>query len=145
MAFDWLNRYSPQALGALRIVTGLLFGEHGTQKLFSFPANPMAGGGGGGGGEGGMATLMLVAGILETVGGLAIVLGFLTRPVAFILCGMSAVIFWWMHVSMMGQGQIFPILNGGDSAVLFCFVFLYLVFAGAGAFSVDGALAKRKA
>jgi putative oxidoreductase len=153
MAFDWLNRYSPQALGALRIVTGLLFGEHGTQKLLNFPANPMMAGGGGGGpppgsdggGMGSMGTIMLVAGILETFGGLAIVLGFLTRPIAFILCGMSAVIFWWMHVSMMGQGAIFPILNGGESAVLFCFVFLYLVFAGAGAFSVDGALAKRKA
>lgn len=152
MAFEQLNRYAPQALGLLRIVTGLLYGEHGTQKLLGFPANPMMGGGGGGGapadggggGMGAMGTIMLVAGILETFGGLAIVLGLFTRPIAFVLAGQAAVIFWWMHVGMMGQGQIFPILNGGEAAVLYCFTFLYLVFAGPGAFSVDGMLAKRK-
>jgi len=60
------------------------------------------------------------------------------------LAGQAAVIYWWMHVGMMGGGNLFPILNGGESAVLFCFTFLYLVFAGPGAFSVDGALASRK-
>jgi putative oxidoreductase len=89
-----------------------------------------------------MGTLMLIAGILETFGGLAIVLGLFTRPIAFVLAGQAAVIYWWMHVAMMGRGSLFPILNGGESAVLFCFTFLYLVFAGPGAFSVDGALAK---
>ena len=153
MNFTWLSRYSPQALGVLRIVTGLLYGEHGTQKLLNFPARDMPAGGppgggadaaAGGGGMGAMGTLMLIAGILETFGGLAIVLGFLTRPVAFVLAGQAAVIYWWMHVGMMGGGNLFPILNGGESAVLFCFTFLYLVFAGPGAFSVDGALASRK-
>lgn len=158
MAFDALNRYSPQALGLLRIVAGLLWGEHGTQKLLNFPARSFGGGGGPGGGGGGgaadaaaggggmgvMGIIMLVAGILETLGGLAIVLGFLTRPVAFVLAGQAAVIFWWMHVGMMGQGQVFPVLNGGEFAVLGCFTFLYLVFAGPGAFSVDGVLANRK-
>jgi putative oxidoreductase len=148
-----LTRYSPWALAALRVVTALLFGEHGTQKLLQFP--PMGGFGGGGGpgggaggppgGGGGMGTLFLIAGILETFGGLAILFGFLTRPIAFVLAGESAVIFWWMHVGMMGKGNIFPLANGGESAVLFCFTFLYLVFAGPGAFSVDGLISGRKA
>ena len=123
--------------------------EHGTQKLFHFPAMARMGGGGGGAGgapaDGGsmpgfMGTLMLVAGILETFGGLAIILGLFTRPIAFLLAGETAVIFWWMHVAMMGKGDIFPLTNGGESAVLYCFTFLYLVFAGPGAFAVDGLL-----
>jgi putative oxidoreductase len=109
----------------------------------------MGGGGGGGGPAGGgmppfMGTLFLVAGILETFGGLGILLGLLTRPIAFVLAGECAVIFWWMHVAMMGQGNIFPIANGGESAVLFCFTFLYLVVAGPGAFAVDGLLKRNR-
>src|SRR3569623_1867632 len=139
----WMNtlsKYQPQMLGLLRIVTALLFIEHGTQKLFHFPA---MGGGGGGGSAGGdmppiMGTLFHVAGILETFGGLGILLGLLTRQIAFVLAGECAVIFWWMHVAMMVKGQIIPLLNGGESAVLFCFTFLYLMVAGPGAFAVDG-------
>lgn len=145
-----LSRYAPQFLGILRIVTALSFMQHGTQKLFGFPA--MGGGGGGGppgGGGGGMpgfmGTLMMVAAVLETFGGLAILLGLFTRPIAFVLAGECAVIFWWMHVAMMGGGNIFPIANGGEAAVLYCFTFLYLVFAGPGAFAVDNALFKRRA
>jgi len=141
-----LTKYQPQMLGILRIITALLFVEHGTQKLFHFPA--MAGGGGGSGG-GGMPSflgpLFLTAGVLETFGGLAILLGFLTRPIAFVLAGECAIIFWWMHVAMMGRGDIFPIANGGESAVLFCFTFLYLVTAGPGAFAVDGLLKRNRA
>jgi putative oxidoreductase len=140
-----LSKYQPQFLGLLRIVTALLFIEHGTQKLFQFPA--MSGGGGGAGGGDMppfMGTLFLVAGILETFGGLGILLGFLTRPIAFILAGECAVIFWWMHVAMFGHGSIIPLLNGGESAVLFCFTFLYLVFAGPGAFAVDNVLFRRR-
>jgi putative oxidoreductase len=155
--FDSLSKYRPQALGVLRIATALTFMEHGTQKLLGFPAMSFGaggpGGGGGGGGPGGpgggmpafMGTLMLVAGILETFGGFAILIGLFTRPIAFILAGQCAVIFWWMHVGMMGGGQFFPILNGGEAAVLYCFTFLYLVFAGPGAFSVDRMLAGRRA
>src|SRR3569623_1267120 len=139
----WMNtlsKYQPQMLGLLRIVTALLFIAHGTQKLFHFPA--MGGGGGGGSAGGGMppfmGTLFLVAGVLETFGGLGILLGLLTRPIAFVLAGECAVIFWWMHVAMMGHGTIFPIANGGEAAVLFCFTFLYLVAAGPGAFALDG-------
>jgi putative oxidoreductase len=144
-----LSKYQPQMLGLLRIVTALLFVEHGTQKLFHFPAMGGQGGGGGGGAGGGMppfmGTLFLVAGIIETFGGLGILLGLLTRPIAFVLAGECAVIFWWMHVTMMGHGTIFPIANGGESAVLFCFTFLYLVVAGPGAFAVDGLIRRRAA
>ncbi len=146
-----LTKYSPYALGLLRVVTALNFMQHGTQKLFGFPAMAGRGGGGGGpggggpGGDGSMGTLMLVAGILETFGGLALVLGLFTRPVAFVLAGQCAVIFWWMHVAMMGGGTIYPILNGGEAAVLYCFTFLYLVFAGPGAFAVDGLMKRREA
>jgi putative oxidoreductase len=88
-----------------------------------------------------MQTLFLVAGIIETFGGLALVLGLLTRPIAFIVAGECAVIFWWMHFGQ--SGNIFPISNGGEAAVLFCFTFLYLVFAGPGAFAVDNLFGRK--
>lgn len=125
---DRFSLYAPQALAVLRIVTALLFIEHGTQKLFGFPPSDMAGGGGG---------LMLVAGILETFGGLLILIGLFTRPVAFVLSGMMAVAYWMAHAP---QG-FFPVNNQGDAAILYCFIFLYLVFAGAGAWSIDRARA----
>ena len=123
--FDRLSVYAPQALAVLRIITALLFIEHGTQKLFGFPVPA----------DGPTQGLMLVAGILEVVGGLLVLVGFFTRPVSFILCGMMAVAYWMAHVP---KGGFFPLSNGGDAAVLFCFIFLYLVFAGAGAWSIDG-------
>jgi putative oxidoreductase len=125
-----LSKYAPYALAVLRIVTALLFIEHGTAKLLGFPAMP------GPGPAGGLSPLMLIGGLLEAFGGLAILVGFLTRPVAFILSGEMAVAYWAMHVPM---GGFFPLSNGGDAAILFCFIFLYLVFAGPGAWSVDGA------
>jgi putative oxidoreductase len=125
-----LGRYQPQALAVLRIVTALLFIAHGTQKLFGFPA-PMGSGGA-------LPPLMLAAGILECAGGLAILAGALTRPVAFLLAGEMAAAYFMGHAGH----SLYPVLNGGDAAVLFCFVFLYLVFAGAGAFSVDGAVSR---
>ncbi len=136
MNFDALNRYQPQVLAVLRIVTALAFMAHGTQKMFGFPASQM----GGGGFE--LFSLMGLAAVLEVFGGLAILLGVLTRPVAFILAGEMAYAYWMMHVPM--GGSIIPVVNGGDGAVLFCFVFLYLVFAGPGAWSIDGARASRE-
>jgi putative oxidoreductase len=130
MNFDALNRYQPQALAVLRIVTALTFMAHGTQKMFGFPASQM----GGGGFE--LFSLMGLAAVLEVFGGLAILLGAFTRPVAFVLAGEMAYAFWMMHVPM--AGTIIPVANGGDGAVLFCFIFLYLVVAGPGAWSVDG-------
>jgi putative oxidoreductase len=123
-----LSKYAPYALAVLRIVTALLFIEHGTAKLFGFPAMP------GPSHAGALSPLMLIGGLLEVFGGLAILAGFFTRPVAFILSGEMAVAYWAMHVPM---GGFFPLSNGGDAAILFCFIFLYLVFAGPGAWSVD--------
>ena len=122
--FDRLSAYSPQALSALRIVTALLFIESGSQKLFGFPAAfpfPVEG-------------LLLVAGILEFVGGLLILVGFFTRPVAFVLCGFMAVAYFMGHVS---TGGFWPSVNMGGGAILYCFVFGFLVFAGPGAWSVN--------
>ena len=126
---QFLDKYAPYALAVLRVVTALLFIEHGTSKLFGFPAMPGAGSAGGS-----LPPLILVAALLEVFGGLAILVGFFTRPVAFILSGLMAVAYW-AHVP---KGGFFPLTNGGDAAVLFCFVFFYLVFAGPGAWSIDG-------
>jgi len=126
---QFLSKYAPYALALLRIVTALLFIEHGTAKLLGVPVMP------GPGHAGGLSPLMLIGGLLEVFGGLAVLAGFLTRPVAFILSGEMAVAYWAMHVPI---GGFFPLANGGDAAILFCFIFLYLVFAGPGAWSVDG-------
>ncbi|MDH7801645.1 MULTISPECIES: DoxX family protein [unclassified Rhizobium] len=122
--FDTLSRYRPQALGALRIMTALLFIAHGTQKLFGFPASQM---------DGSLPTMLLVAALLELVGGILVLIGLFTRPVAFILSGQMAVAYFMAHA----PSNFFPALNGGDAAILFCFIFLYLFVAGPGAFSVD--------
>ena len=121
-----LDRLSPHALGVLRIVTALLFIEHGTMKLFGFPAAME-------GGNVALFSLIGLAAILELVGGALLLVGLFTRPVAFLLAGEMAVAYWMAHAPQ----NVFPILNGGESAILFCFVFLYLVFAGPGAFSLD--------
>lgn len=126
MNLDRLSAYAPQALAVLRIVTALLFIAHGTQKLFGFPVGQM------GGVE--LLSLFGLAAVLEIGGGVAIVLGLFTRPVAFVLAGEMAVAYWMAHAPR----DFFPVNNSGDAAVLFCFVFLYLVFAGAGAWSLDG-------
>lgn len=127
--FERLHTYRPGALAALRIVTALLFIEHGTQKLFDLPASGHAGGPLGG--------LFLVAALLELIGGLLVLVGLFTRPVALLLAGEMVVAYFMAHFPR----SFFPVQNGGDAAVLFCFVFLYLAFAGAGALSIDRQLA----
>ena len=123
-----LQRWQPQALAVLRIVTAYLFIPHGTAKLFGAPHVAMFDGLQ-------LVSLMGLAGVLEALGGLLILVGFFTRPVAFVLCGFMAVAYFMAHGS---QGHVLlPMLNRGELAVLYCFVFLYLVFAGAGAWSVD--------
>jgi putative oxidoreductase len=125
------ERSQPRALAVLRIVTAYLFMLHGTAKLFGMPHQAMFDGLQ-------ILSVMGLAGILEFGGGVLILIGLFTRPVAFILCGFMAVAYFMAHAS---QGSpLLPILNQGDLAVLFCFVFLYLVFAGPGAWSVDSAL-----
>jgi len=115
----------PRMLSVLRVITGLLFLEHGTQKLFSFPpsANPGPA----------LFSLLGFQGIIEIVGGILILIGLFTRPVAFILAGDMAVAYFMRHAPR----DFFPLLNGGQLAILFCFVFLYLFVAGGGAWSVD--------
>jgi putative oxidoreductase len=112
---------------ALRIITGLLFLSHGMTKLLHWPATDYFPA------DKALPPLMLVAGVLELVGGILIVLGAFTRLTAFILAGMMAVAYFMAHM----PNSFFPIQNGGDAAVLFCFVFLYFAAAGAGPFSVD--------
>lgn len=123
-----LQPMAPIFLAILRVVTGLLFLEHGTQKILHFPVSDF---------HPPMFSLLWVGGILEIVGGVLIIIGLFTRPTAFILSGMMAVAYFMMHA----PNSFFPALNGGDAAILFCFIFLYLVFAGPGSFSLDG---KRK-
>ena len=120
-----LNRYAPHFLGVLRIVTALIFMAHGTQKLFGFPASER--------GTVELFSLFGLAGILETFGGLLLLIGLFTRPVAFVLSGMMAVAYFMAHA----PNSFFPVNNGGDAAILFCFVFLYLFTAGPGPWSVD--------
>jgi putative oxidoreductase len=120
-----LAAFSPYLLAVLRIVTALLFMAHGTGKLLGFPSL---------GFQPPLFSLYGLAGMLEIVGGIFLVLGLFTRPVAFLLAGQMAVAYFMAHAPQ----NFHPILNKGESAVLFCFVFLYLVFAGPGAWSVDG-------
>ena len=123
-----LQPMAPIFLAVLRVVAGILFFEHGTQKILHFPISEM---------HPPMFSLFWIGGILEIVGGALIVLGLFTRVTAFVLSGMMAVAYFMFHA----PSSFYPVNNGGDAAILFCFIFLYLVFAGPGSFSLDG---KRK-
>ncbi|MCD1636484.1 DoxX family protein [Martelella mediterranea] len=123
-----LQPMAPIFLAILRVVAGILLFEHGTQKILHFPVSEM---------HPPMFSLLWVGGILEIVGGALIVLGLFTRISAFVLSGMMAVAYFMFHA----PSSLYPANNGGDAAILFCFIFLYLVFAGPGSFSLDG---KRK-
>jgi putative oxidoreductase len=117
-----LEKRRPYILSVLRIVVALLFLEHGLQKYFGFPsAGPP------------MTPLLYVQGAIEIVGGILLLIGAYTRPVAFILAGDMAVAYFMVHFPR----SFFPAMNGGDAAVLYCFVFFYIMFAGGGAWSVD--------
>lgn len=120
-----LDRYAPHALGVLRIVAAFIFLLHGTQKLLGFPEATR--------GMPEFLSLLWVAGALELVGGVLLMVGLFTRPTAFVMSGLMAFAYFIAHAPR----SIFPTLNGGDAAILYCFVFLYLVFAGGGAWSLD--------
>ena len=126
-----LVRWAPVALSVLRIVAGLLFLEHGTQKLLGFPPGEH--------GSPEMMTLPWFAGVIELVAGVLLTLGLLTRGAAFVASGEMAFAYWMAHAPQ----NPFPVNNGGDSAILYCFVFLYLVFAGPGAWSLDAMRRRR--
>jgi len=112
----------PYILSVLRIVVALLFLEHGLQKYFGFPSAGPA-----------MTPLLYVQGAIEVVGGILLLVGAYTRVVAFILAGDMAVAYFMAHFPR----SFFPAMNGGDAAVLFCFTFFYIFFAGGGPWSVD--------
>ena len=121
---DRLSAYAPQALSVLRIIAALLFLAHGTQKLMGFPSAEFAPP---------MFSIFWFAGVIEIVTGILIGIGLFTRPAAFIASGTMAVAYFMVHA----PGNFFPANNGGDAAILFCFVFLFLVFAGPGVWSVE--------
>jgi putative oxidoreductase len=120
------SRWSPYLLSLLRIVAAFTFTSHGSQKLFALPVleprNPVP-----------MLSLLGVAGVLELVGGSLLFLGLFTRPIAFLLSGEMAVAYFMVHAPR----NFWPILNGGEVVVLFCFVWLYLAAAGPGPWSLD--------
>jgi putative oxidoreductase len=131
MEFAWLSRFEPELRAVLRIVAGLLFLEHGMIKLFGLPS----------GGQPGLQSVgsyLWIAGAIEFVTSILIILGLFTRLAAFVAAGEMAIAYWTVHAKM----GLYPALNMGEGATLFCFVFLYLAGAGAGAWSIDGARLK---
>ncbi|MGA8196347.1 MAG: DoxX family protein [Acetobacteraceae bacterium] len=121
-----MDAWEPRVLSIVRIMTGLLFMEHGLSKLFNFPA-PFPGG------QPTMFQLLWFAGVIETVGGLLLAVGLFIRPVALIMSGEMAIGYFYAH----NPKSFFPLMNGGDGAILYCFIFLYFFVAGGGAWSVD--------
>jgi putative oxidoreductase len=134
MAVKRKSRDWGYVLSILRAVTGLLFTCHGAQKLFG-----MFGGLGGHGAKAALFSLLWIAGVLEFFGGLLILFGLFTRCVAFVLCGEMAVAYFHSHA----PHGFWPIRNGGELGVLYCFIFLYLFAAGAGPLSLDAIVRRR--
>jgi putative oxidoreductase len=123
-----LAAWEPRALSILRIVTALLFLQHGLTKLFGFPGSALA--------HLELMTLLGIGGIIEFVAGALLTLGLFTRVTAFVACGEMAAAYFMSHAPR----AFFPLLNGGELAIMFCFVFFYLMFAGPGPWSIDTAL-----
>ncbi|MFL1461935.1 DoxX family protein [Roseococcus sp. DSY-14] len=132
---DLATRATPALLSVLRIMAALLLMQHGMQKILGWPANPRP--------LPDAFTLYWFAGMLELVGGALLAIGLFTRPVAFVLAGLMAFAYFMGHAP---RGNMFlPVLNGGNLAILYCFVFLYLSAAGPGPYSVDAARARARA
>jgi putative oxidoreductase len=125
--FKTLERWSPEILSLTRIAFGITFVEHGTQKLFSFPLEPVGALGPG---------MLLFVGLLETICGALVALGLFTRIAAFLLSGEMAIGYWALHVPQ----SFYPILNGGEIMVLYSFAFLYFAAKGPGPWSLDAKL-----
>lgn len=128
-----LSAWAPRVLSILRIVAGLLLLQHGAQKILHFPP-----GGAGGGID--LSTLGGWSGPIELVGGVLMILGLFTRGTAFILSGFMAVAYWMVHA----PNGPYPIGNGGELAVLYCFVFFYIIFAGPGEWAVDNLRGRKR-
>lgn len=120
-----LTRLAPHVLSLMRIMAALLLMQHGTTKVLGFPATQMTGVG--------LVSMSGIAGIIELVGGALLLIGLFSRATAFILSGMTAVAYFLVHAPK----DFYPLVNGGELAALYCFVFFYLVFAGPGPWSVD--------
>lgn len=120
-----LDRFAPYVLSVLRVVAGLLFFLHGPQKLLGFPPSPRP--------APELFSLLGAAATLEVIGGALLIIGLFTRPVAFVMSGLMAFAYFIAHAPR----SFWPTTNGGDAAILFCFLFLYLVFAGGGPWSLD--------
>jgi len=130
-----ISHHSGKVLSVLRIVAGLMFMQHGLQKIFGFPAEAH--------GPFVLMSQMGVGGVLELVGGALIALGLFTRPVAFVLSGMMAVAYVQFHWAF-GSASFFPLVNEGELALLYSFVFLYFVFAGPGEWALDNMLGRKR-
>lgn len=128
---SFLADKTPHALGLLRITSSLIFMAHGTQKILGFP---------GGKGPVELFSIYGAAGLLELVGGLLLLLGLFSRPVAFILSGQMAVAYWFFHFPK----DFFPVNNGGDASILYTFVFLLITFTGPGTYAIDTVLRRKK-
>lgn len=122
------SAWAPRALAVLRIVAGLLFMAHGVVKLFGFPEGAQPG-------QVELLSLFGIGAVIEVVTGLLIILGLFVRPAAFIASGQMAVAYWMFHAG----SSVYPVLNGGEPAILFCFIFLYLAAAGGGAWQLKKA------
>ena len=123
-----LEKWGPYGLSVLRIVAALLFIEHGLEKLFGFPAAGPP-----------MSPVLWVQAVIEVVGGILLLIGAYSRPLAFVLSGDMAVAYFMGHFPR----SFYPAVNGGDAAILYCFVFLYIFLAGAGPWSLDKTLLRR--
>jgi putative oxidoreductase len=124
----FLDGYREQAYALLRIVAGLLFLAHGVQKFFNFPTDfPMP-----------LNPMLYAAGTIELVAGALIIIGLFTRPAAFIASGMSAVGYWVVHA----PNGLYPIVNGGETIILYTFIFLFIATRGAGIWSIDASRSK---
>ncbi|HEY9538126.1 MAG TPA: DoxX family protein [Kiloniellaceae bacterium] len=126
-----LTSWSPHVLSLLRVASGAAFMAHGTMKWLNFPTRSFP--------QPEVFSMTGASGAIELIGGALIVLGLFTRPAAFICSGMTAVAYFMVHAPK----SFFPVLNGGDAALLFCFAFFYLVFAGPGPWSLDAIMRKK--
>ena len=122
---SFIYRYSDEALSLLRIVAALLFLLHGTSKLFDFPPYPL--------GSPNIYSTFWIAGVMELIGGTLLIFGLFSRLTAFLLSGEMAVAYWMFHA----PSSPFPTVNGGEAAILYCFIFLFIAAAGPGAWSID--------
>ncbi len=131
----FLNKYRNYFLGLLRIISGYAFVLHATAKFWEFPMSMTSGKG-----SVELTSFMGIGGVIVLVFGILLTLGLFTRVSAFLLSGQMAVAYFMFHAP---KGFFFPLMNGGEPAILYCFIFLYFVFAGAGAFALDNKIAKK--